>query len=432
MKILFVRPPRYMWPFHSENSSFWQPIGFASMAAVLRENIDDITLKIIDFPVIRVGWKKVASYLQREKPDILCIGEETVSVHEAFRLVKLAKQMFPDIKIIAGGMYFTYMVNDSLRDHPIDFIVRFEGEETLLELIKELKKEKRKQNFSRIKGISFMEKGKVVETELRPLIDMEKLPIPAYDLLPMHLYGKGSKNHRDFVAIEHSRGCTCSCNFCVLWKQMGQIDVKTGKVIPCYRTKSVKKTVEEVVYVADKFKRKTFCWVDPTWNVNSRWNKEFAEELIKSGVDVDHSVWLRADYVVRDEQKGIFAKQVKAGVKQAMIGIERTDNDDLKYLDKVGYSFNVIKKAFEIVRKYPQVYSLATYLYGVPNETRQSLKRFYDLLGKIPFDTGVPLPLTPNPGTRYFDELEKKNLIEIKDFKYYNFINPVARSKYLS
>ncbi len=35
MKLLFVRPPRYMWPMNSESSSFWQPIGFASMAAII-------------------------------------------------------------------------------------------------------------------------------------------------------------------------------------------------------------------------------------------------------------------------------------------------------------------------------------------------------------------------------------------------------------
>ncbi|MBD3309742.1 radical SAM protein, partial [Candidatus Woesearchaeota archaeon] len=436
MKILFVRPPRYRWPFHSEKSSFWQPLGFASMAAVLRENLEGINLKIIDCPVLKSGWKTTKQMIQREKPDILCVGEETVSAHEALKLIYYTKDLFPGCLVIAGGHHFTYMVNDTLKNHPVDYIVRFEGEMTLLELVDALKKKRDPgvRDLKKIKGIAFQHEGRVIETEIRPLLDMEELPRPAYDLLPMELYGKGASSHKDMVAVEHSRGCNCSCNFCVLWKQMGKIDLKSGTVMPCYRTKSAEKTAEEAIYLAERYRRKTFCWVDPTWNTLPDWNRDFSRLMIEAGKgdELDHVVWLRADYVVRDEQKGIFADQVRAGIRQAMIGIERTDNDDLAYLHKTGYSFSKIKQAFEIVRRYPEVLSVATYIYGIPNETKESLRRFYSLLGKIPFDIGVPLPLTPNPGTRFFEELDRKDLLEVRKFRYYNFVNPIARSKYLT
>ena len=92
MKILFVRPPRYLWPFHSEASSFWQPLSFASMAAVLRDNIDGLRIKIIDAPAMKQGWKTTKKRVKREKPDILCVGEETVSSHEALKLVDFIKK----------------------------------------------------------------------------------------------------------------------------------------------------------------------------------------------------------------------------------------------------------------------------------------------------------------------------------------------------
>ncbi|MFO8015694.1 MAG: radical SAM protein [Candidatus Woesearchaeota archaeon] len=429
-KILFIRPPRFRWPFHSENSSFWQPLGFASMAAVLRENIDDIDVRIIDCPILKKGWKQVPKILRREKPDIICIGEETVSSNEAVRLIGIARQELPHSTIICGGMYFSFMIKESLESLPIDYIIRGEGEMTLLELVRELKK--KNPEPSKIKGLAFRKDRKVIDTgQSQPVADLDKLPFPAYDLLPMKLYGKGARSHPDFAAIEHSRGCTSNCNFCVLWKVMGKTN-GSGKLTPCYRTKSVKRTIDEVTYLADKYKRKTFNWVDPTWNVDPKWNKKFAEEMIKTGLDVDHSTWMRADFVVRDEQKGIFPKLVKAGMKQVMIGLERTSSHDLRYLDKQGYTYSTTRKAFEVLRKYPEVLSIATYIYGIPTETRKSMRQFYDSLEEIPFDMGIPLPLTPNPGTKFFDDLDKRKLIDIKDFSYYNFVNPIIRSEKLS
>ena len=426
MKVLFVRPPRYRWPFHSKNSSFWQPLGFASMAAVLRENIN-VDVKIIDCPIEEIGWKSVKANLLRENPDVLCIGEETVSSHEAIKLINLAKLLIPEIKIICGGVHFTHMVEDSLLNHPIDFIVRFEGEYTLLELIKELMNPN--PNFKKIKGIAYLENKKIIKTPLRELIpDLNKLPMPAYDLLQMELYGKNSWNHKNLVAIEHGRGCTSKCNFCVLWKQFGK--VSNNKPTPFYRTKSAEKTFQEVLHLYEKYKRKTFCWVDPTWNLDSKWNLEFSKKIIEAGIDINQSAWMRADCIVRDEQNDTFKYQVKADLKQAMIGIERTNNNELRYLDKHIYSFDAIKKSFEIIREYPSVLSIATYIYGIPDETNESLRRFYDYLDKIPFDVGVPIPLTPHPGSKYFEEY--KELIEVKKFKYYNFLNPISRSNYLS
>ena len=403
MKILFIRTPRYQWPFHSEHSSFWQPLGFCSMAAVLRKNIDDIKIKIIDCPAERIGWKSARTILIRERPNILCVGEETVSAHEALRLVKFVKTNLPDTVIIAGGVFFSYMTTLML-NHPIDFIVKGEGEITLLELVKELMS--KNPDFKKIKGIAFKKKGVIITTPPRKLLDMDALPMPAYDLLNMRSYGKKSSNHPNFTAIEHGRGCVGNCNFCILWKHMGEH--KNNSVIPCYRTKSVQKTIDEVLHLYEKYKRKTFLWVDPTWNVNQKWNQEFADALIDSGIDTNHNLWLRADFIVRDEQKGIMNKIAKAGMAQAMVGIERTDKDELAYLNKTNYSFETTKKAFKILKKYPDVLTIATYIYGLPDETKKSMHTFWNQLKEIPFDFGLPVPLTPNPGTDLYTELDKK------------------------
>ena len=102
MKVLFVRPPRYMWPMNSESSSYWQPLGFASMAAVLRDN--DFEVEILDCLPLRVGWNSLRKEIERRKPDILCVGDETASYYEAAKLIKRINDQYgswkkPKIKL---------------------------------------------------------------------------------------------------------------------------------------------------------------------------------------------------------------------------------------------------------------------------------------------------------------------------------------------
>ena len=48
MKVAFIRTPRYVWPFNSETSAFWQPLGFMSLAAQIERSYPDWSIKIID------------------------------------------------------------------------------------------------------------------------------------------------------------------------------------------------------------------------------------------------------------------------------------------------------------------------------------------------------------------------------------------------
>lgn len=427
-----MRAPRYRWPFHSESSSFWQPLGFASMAAYVREHVDDVNVDIVDCPTLKIGWKSVRKELERRKPNVLCVGEETVSISEAFKLIALAKEVDPSVTIIAGGMYFSYMVEDSLKKSPIDFIIRLEGEVALTNLIKELKNPKRDQDFTRVLGISYREKGKVRNNLPQPpMRNLDDLPIPAYDLLPMEKYGATSKTHKRFVAVEHSRSCISKCNFCVLWRQLGQEKKNGGGYNLAYRTKSVQRTVDEVLHLKEKYNRKTFCWVDPTFNVSPKWTEEFADAMIESGADVHHTAWYRADFTIRDHKSGVLKKMVDAGLKQVQIGLERTDKKELESLEK-NYTLEMLREAFSALREYPDVLSVATYIYGLPDETPQSMRRFYKDLRTIPFDFGLPIPLTPNPGGIYAEDEKFEELIEVKDYNYYNYINPVMRSHKMS
>lgn len=430
MRLWFVKTPRTIWPFNSETSAFWPPLGFASMAAVLRERMPQLDIRIVDCPTLKMGWRSLERLLRSAPPDILCIGEETVSAHEALRLARLAKEIRPDTIVIAGGCYFAYAIEDSLRNHPIDFIVRSEGEESLHALVEEV--HKREPHPEQVLGIAYRDGAEVRLTPPRPLIeDLDSLPLPAYDLLPMERYGRGARNHPDLAAVEHSRGCIDACSFCILWKHMGE--PTDGACRPRLRTKSGARSFEEVRLLVERYGRKTLGWVDPSWNADPEWSAEFCRLMLRSNLRVMSSAWMRADCVVRDEKLGILRQQVKAGLRRAIIGVERVRDADLHAFGKHNNSWDVTTEAFRILRRnYPEVDTIGTFMYGTWDETEESMAELLDHAAAQLMDYSFFIPVTPNPGTETREEALRRDAIETDDLRAYNFITPVMRSQRLS
>jgi len=94
------------------------------------------------------------------------------------RTLETAKKAKPDVLTVVGGQHFTATAKESLETYQeIDVIVRGEGEQTLVELVKALAN---KTSFSRVKGLSFRHKARVYHTPPRPLIEnLDSLPFPA-------------------------------------------------------------------------------------------------------------------------------------------------------------------------------------------------------------------------------------------------------------
>lgn len=432
MKVVFVRTPRYVWPFNSETSAFWQPLGFMSLAGRLEASRPDWSVKIIDCPGAKIGWKTLLSTLNSDRPDVICIGEETVSSDEAMRLAAFVKNQHPQTIVIAGGVFFSYTAQESLKTGLIDYIVHGEGEITLLELLTAIAD--KHVTESHISGISYKQNGQITRTAERPLIaDMDTLPLPAWSKVPMHLYGLGSKNHPGLVSIEHSRGCIDNCSFCILWKYMGKLSEDGRTIKPYYRSKSPERCLEEVEKLIRDFDRYTFGWVDPTWNVDPKWTDRFCDLLLERNLKIRQTAWMRADYIVRDEELGILEKAVRAGLCQVMIGVERHDQASLQSLNKHSNGPDMTAKAFEIFRKkYPSVFTIGSVIFGLWDETKKSLDELSKYQYKVGMDYCFFIPLTPNPGTEIYEDARNRGIIEVTDYRAYNFHTPVMRARRFS
>jgi len=392
---LFVRPPRPLWPMNSPASAFWPPLAFASLAAMLREQVRDLGVEILDAPILEMGWRTLASELARRRPTYVGMGEEAVSCTEGLRLAALAKAV--GARVIAGGCFFGHVAPEVLRTGLVDVVVHGEGERTIVELVEALRSGG-SGSLRQVAGISFRNGDEIVQTALRPLIeDLDRLPMPAYDLLPVERYGRRSRNHPRFAAIELGRGCVSSCNYCVLWRQMGKM--ADGRLTPHLRVKSPERLREEVHRLVRQHGRGYLGWVDPTFNAHPDVPGQLAERLLRDGLRIGQSAWMRADALRRDAASGALAACVEAGLNEIYLGLERPDDASLARLGKRTTVADA-RAALEILREhFPQVLTIGSFIYGLPEDTPADIRAMHRLAFELQLDQFFFIPHTPLPGT---------------------------------
>jgi len=353
---------------------------------------------------LEMGWRTLAVETQRRRPAYVGIGEEAVSCVEGLRLAKLARA--GGAKVIAGGCFFGHVAPQALATGLLDVIVHGEGEVTVVELVHALREGSR-DALAKVNGISFLAgqpaqppspTSEVVTTPPRQLVpDLDTLPLPAYDLLPMERYGARSVNHPRLAAIELSRGCFGSCDFCVLWRQMGRF--ASGRLLPQLRVKSPERLLEEIRLLVRRYHRQYLGWVDPCFNADPRVPGQLAELLLRDGIRVGQSAWMRTDAMVRDAHSGALANCVRSGLNEVYLGIERPDSESTAFLHKTSGVADA-REALRILREqFPEVLAIGSFIYGLPGDSPQTIRAIHRFVSELELDQFFFIPLTPLPGT---------------------------------
>ncbi len=415
------------------------PQALVYLAAHSRETGLDVA--IVDCMPIKMGWRSLSDYIKKHKPKVVGIGENhALYAHEAFKAFRMIKEVSPDTVTVAGGAHFAHLYETALQDPCLDYVVFGEGELTFTALCQRIVGHTNGGpiDVSDILGLGYSEEGKVKSTGSRPLIrDLDTLPLPAYDLLPMELYGTSKYLFSPGGATtQHSRGCTLSCSFCAWWTMMAtrkENDDGSVTLTPRWRTFSVERHLEEVELLVKRYNKRCMMYVDESWNINPKFNEGFSDEVIRRKLPIKWFAFMRADAMLRDHKNGILPKMVEAGMAHICIGVERAEDTDLANWNKHRYSQSQTVQVFQILKKHhPSVFRQGTFIVGVRDETKDSMWKQAELAKKLELDYPAFHPVTPVPGTAVYEEAKQKDWIELPDFKNFDWMTPVMRSKYLT
>ena len=162
-RLLFVEPPKIYWFLMGDYLP--PPSTLLILAAYVERELPDLEIEILDCQAEHMNWKDVEKYIESSKPSMVLTSGFTCNVYTCAKTCEIAKKVDENIITVAGGIHFSFTSDESLRNFPeIDYIVRGEGELTIVELIKTLNK---KGKPDKVKGLSFRNKKTIVHRNYR-------------------------------------------------------------------------------------------------------------------------------------------------------------------------------------------------------------------------------------------------------------------------
>lgn len=250
-----------------------------------------------------------------------------------------AKKCFMNTKIFFGGPQVNNYEKQILKENKfIDYIVSYEGEETIAELMDYLAHNKTLED---IKGLTYRDKdGEIIKNDIRhPISNLDLLPYPSRDI--------HEKVSQKYLYISGSRGCLGGCSFC------GETSIKKEISPPYVRLRSAESVVNEMEYLIKKYNVNAFRMTDATFEDPGSEGFQRANDIydliIERKLKVSLHLFTRAELVVK-EPDSYFIKAKKAGVECFYIGIESGNDEDLKLYNKRA-NVNINKEAIDKVRK---------------------------------------------------------------------------------
>jgi len=253
------------------------PLGILYLAAVLKER--GVEVSVLDQPVKGFTIEETVKWIEKEEPDILGFSTFASSGRTAALISNEVKRKNPNIVIMFGNHYATFNSERILRKYPsVDIIVRGEGENTIIDLVRCLRE--RKDKLKNVQGITFRNKNSIISTLDRPLIgDLDCLPFPDRKLIDTEYHctivGANAATKK-FTSIVSSRGCAYRCRFCSC-RQFSR-----GK----WRPRSVQDTIKELHFLASEG-YKQFIFVDDCFTLNRNRVIKLCRRMRKERLDME-------------------------------------------------------------------------------------------------------------------------------------------------
>ena len=269
--------------------------------------------------------------------------------------------------------------------------------------------------YSQCNTISFRKNGhlKIGKINyLKPLSRIVNVNPPQYNLFPLKKYTTPIAVKKLFITALTSSGCPFNCQFCV------------GSALN-YHQRDIKELEREF----DEMRKngiKEIFFEDSTFNAYLPFTRDICNLLIKKNYQFSWSANLHSFNVTLD----LLNLLKQAGCHTVNIGVESGCEEILKEYapskkkDKIRTAFNLCKQV--------GIKTLGYFIIGFPNETRQKALETIKFSQQLNPDFASFSVLTPDYGTKLYEEAVNKNLIEKKTLSFDPSNEAILNNPYLT
>jgi radical SAM superfamily enzyme YgiQ (UPF0313 family) len=337
------------------------------------------------------AWTEFRGLLDRFEPDAVGISVLSNEVGAAVALSRLVKSRRPGCPVVWGGVHPTFLPDASLGYGCVDYVVRGEGEETMLELCRFF--ETGSPAPSDIRGLSFIrEDGAAAHTADRPLFrDIDALPFPdrRLSLLPERLKAMDTEN------LIASRGCPYRCTFCssrLFWQKQ-------------VRMRSPEKILDEIEALKKSARLRHFIFLDDSFTLRREDIETVCRSLIRERTGIFWSTMTRADLLDED----LIGLMKRSGCIELNLGIETGSERMSRMISKDLKKAHVIQTVARI--KKAGISCGTFFILGFPEETLDDLGETFDFMKSLaPTRIGLNI-FEPQPGSELYERMIAMGLL---------------------
>lgn len=391
--------PRFKYP------SGDPPLGVGYLAACVREA--GFEAEVFDATFEQHPFRTLAERLRHKQYRVVAITALTSMLQDVAATAKLVKELSPGSTVIVGGPHATVEPASTAALPGVDAVHVGEAERSLPALLA------KRGEYRGLPGFAYLEEGQLREQGCGPVVeDLDEIPYPAWDLLPMRRYLE-IWYQLDAVAyglrgtsIIASRGCPFNCAYC----QPTLRTIFGAKV----RRRSPGNVVGELAELKGRFAIDGVMWLDDTFLLDRSWVQELCQEMLQAQLGLLWGCNVRADVVDRETLEAMR----EAGLRVVHIGIESATQ---RILDEVYHKGITVEQACEAVALARKLGLRVRgyFMLGAPGETEQEALATVDLACSLPLDDATFSITTPLPHTHLWEATRGAIARDMQDFDYY-------------
>lgn len=373
MRVFFAVPRSY----NPKQMYREYPLGVGFLGTLLKQAGHEV--RIFDQNV--EGTNEIALFDQIEEfsPDIVGFSVITPNYPVARRQIRQVKTVYPQVRVVAGGIHATLFAEDLIADGA-DIVVLGEGEAVILDLVNASLDPAR---LAAIPGLVFAkEGGGVVRTPgWSQTSALDDLPF-----VDRSLYNLSKYTHHSMLA---SRGCPHHCAFCCNYTGTVRND---GVAIRWHE-----KVLDEMEHLRDRFGAREIFFADDIFLLRKQDIHQFCTAAKARQLGVKWIGQMRADRV----DLAIAGAMAEAGCQRIYFGVESGSESILRAARK-GMSKDQIRKGINAAIEAGMRVKTG-WIYGLPGSLDEQYESIDFMLELRPHEISIH-QLIPFPGTIYYTQ----------------------------